>query len=53
MTDDFRKHQMITEFQEELTKIYSDFAAANDVISKQKRDEYQTYQDIMSGIIIL
>jgi hypothetical protein len=44
---------MIAEFQEELNKIYNDFTAADLTISQQKRDEYQTYQDIMNGIIIL
>jgi hypothetical protein len=52
-TDDFRKHQMITEFQEELAKIYCDMATAEMVIDHQKKQEYETYQDIMNGIIIL
>ena len=52
-SDEYRKHQMITEFQEELCRIYMDFNEAESVIDKQKRDEYQTYQDIMNGIIIL
>ena len=44
---------MITEFQDELLKIYNDFTLANTVIDKQKKDEYQMYQDIMDGIIVL
>lgn len=52
-SDEFKKHQMIAEFQEELSKIYSDINAAEMLIDRQKRDEYQTYQDIMNGIIIL
>lgn len=51
--DEFKKHQLIAEFQDELTKIYADFAAADLQIDKQKREEYRTYQDIMDGIIIL
>lgn len=51
--DEFMKHQMIAEFQEELTKIYADFAAADHVIDYKKKQEYETYQDIMSGIIVL
>ena len=53
LSDDFKKQQMIASFQEELTKIYSDFVATDLYIDKQKREEYQTYQDIMDGIIIL
>ena len=51
--DEFKKHQMIAEFQEELTKVYTDMLEADTLLTKQKRDEYQTYQDIMNGIIIL
>lgn len=52
-SDEYRKQQMITEFQDELLKIYNDFTLANTVIDKQKKDEYQMYQDIMDGIIVL
>jgi hypothetical protein len=52
-SDEFRKHQMIAEFQEELTKIYTEMTLANDVIDYQKKQEYESYQDIMNGIIIL
>ena len=52
-SDEYRKHQMIAEFQEELTKIYTDFAMAEEVIDYQKKQEYESYQDIMNGIIIL
>ncbi len=52
-SDEFRKHQMIAEFQEELTKIYWDMRAAEDAIDYKKKQEYETYQDIMNGIIIL
>ena len=44
---------MIADFQEELTKIYWDMNAANEVIDYQKKQEYQMYQNIMDGIIIL
>jgi hypothetical protein len=52
-SDDFRKHQMIAEFQEELTKIYLDMASANTLIDQQRKQEYEMYQNIMDGIIIL
>jgi hypothetical protein len=53
MTDDYKKQQMMLEFQEELAKIYTDFAEVETVVDQQKREEYQMYQDIMNGIIIL
>jgi hypothetical protein len=53
VSDEFKKHQMITEFQDELTKIYTDMALANEAINYQKKQEYESYQDIMAGIIIL
>jgi hypothetical protein len=53
ISDNYMKHQMIAEFQEELTKIYTDIAVANQTLDYQKRQEYETYQDIMNGIIIL
>lgn len=52
-SDEYRKQQMITEFQEELSRIYNDFAAVDLTINQQKRQEFETYQDIMNGIIIL
>ena len=52
-SDEAKKRQMILEFQEELSKLYNEFAIAETVIDRQKREEYQTYQNIMDGIIIL
>jgi hypothetical protein len=52
-SDEFRKQQMIAEFQEELTRIYTDIAAANEAIDYKKKQEYEMYQNIMDGIIIL
>ena len=52
-SDEFRKQQMILEFQEELTRIYTDIHIANETIDYQKKQEYEMYQDIMNGIIIL
>ena len=52
-SDEYKKQQMIMEFQEELNKIYNDIAAADTLMTAQKRSEYETYQDIMNGIIIL
>ena len=51
--DEYAKHKMIAEFQDELNKIYNDMAMAEVVIDRQKKEEYQVYQDIMNGIIIL
>ena len=53
MSDEAKKQQMILEFQEELNKIYNDFAEVDLVINQQKKDEYQTYKDILNGIIVL
>jgi hypothetical protein len=53
VSDDYRKQQMILDFQEELTKIYTDMALANETIDYKKKQEYEMYQDIMNGIIIL
>ncbi len=52
-SDEYRKQQMILEFQEELTRIYTDIHIANETIDYQKKQEYEMYQDIMNGIIIL
>ena len=52
-SDEFNKHKMIAEFQEELAKIYCDMAAANETLDYQKKQEYEMYQNIMDGIIIL
>lgn len=52
-SDEYRKQQMIKEFQEELNKIYFEQSEINSIVSKQKITEYQRYQDIMDGIIVL
>ena len=52
-SDEFMKHKMIAEFQEELTKIYMDMSLANEAIDYKKKREYEMYQNIMEGIIIL
>ena len=52
-SDEYLKHQMIAEFQEELTKIYTEMSLANEAIDYKKKQEYETYQDIMNGIIII
>ena len=52
-SDEYRKHQMIAEFQDELTKIYAEMHLANETIDYQKKQEYEMYQNIMDGIIIL
>ena len=53
VSDEVRKHQMIAEFQEELAKIYWDMRATDEAIDYKKKQEYEMYQDIMNGIIIL
>jgi hypothetical protein len=52
-SDAYRKQQMILDFQDELTKIYTEMSAANEILDYKKKQEYETYQDIMNGIIIL
>jgi hypothetical protein len=52
-TDEFKKQQMLLDFQEELIKIYADMSLANETIDHNKKQEYEMYQDIMNGIIIL
>lgn len=52
-SDEYLKHQMIAEFQEELTRVYADMALANQAVDYKKKQEYETYQDIMAGIIVL
>lgn len=53
VSDDFKKHQMIAEFQEELAKIYTEIGEVETQMTRQTKNEYQMYQDIMNGIIIL
>lgn len=52
-SDEYKKHQMIADFQEELSKIYWDMSQAEVIVDKQKKDEYQVYQNIMDGIIFI
>ena len=52
-SDEYKKRQMILDFQNELTQIYNEISLADDIIDYQKRNEYQMYQDITEGIIIL
>lgn len=56
-SDSFNKTQMITAFEEELTKmyqgVYTDLQSANDLERQQQQAEYQRYQDIADGIIFL
>lgn len=57
VSDSMLKTQMIAAFEEELVKLYFDthreIAEANDLISRQQREEYERYRDIADGIIIL
>lgn len=52
-SDEYMKRQMMVEFQKELKSIYTEFDAATSVQKAQRQSEYQMYQDIMNGIIIL
>lgn len=48
-SDEIQKQQMIAEFQEELSSIYTECFS----IPQKKQEDYVTYQDIMNGIIAL
>ena len=52
-SDDFRKQQMILEFQEELAKIYTEMNLVNETVDYKKKQEYEMYQNIADGIILL
>ncbi len=52
-SDEYRKQQMIADFEAELTKIYADMTLVQETIDYKKKQEYEMYQDIMNGIIIL
>jgi hypothetical protein len=55
--DTLLKTQMIAEFENELTKLYFDtckeVGQTPSMVTPQQREEYERYQDIASGIIIL
>ncbi len=53
ISDDFKKHQMIAAFEEELINIYGEINQATLVLNNEKREEYRRYQDIMDGIIVI
>ena len=56
-SDSYKKTQMITDFESELTKIYmdayQDLEETNQERRRLQREEYQRYQDIADGIIII
>ena len=56
-SDSFRKTQMITDFENELTKFYaetvSELQAADQEIRRKQQEQYQYYKDIADGIIII
>ena len=56
-SDSALKTQMITAFESELQRLYFDTWAeqtqANNLLSQQQRAEWERYQDIADGIIIL
>lgn len=51
--DNYQKQQLILNFEEELTKIYSEQISANDFEKKQKQEEWKYYRDLNDGIIII
>ena len=57
VSDSYKKTQMITEFENELTKFYTEtmleLETANQVERQKQKDEYQRYMDIADGIIII
>ena len=55
-SDAYKKRQMIAAFQEELTKAYAglhDSEDENEQIDPKKKEELESYKDIMDGIIII
>ena len=52
-SDTYRKTQMIADFEAELTKIYQELDEADQEVKRKQREEYQRYQDISNGIIII
>ena len=52
-SDAYRKTQMIADFEAELTKIYQELDEADQEVKRKQREEYQRYQDISNGIIII
>jgi hypothetical protein len=53
LSDEERKRQMIADFQNELTRTYMEIDHADRQKQLQQRAEYQRYQDILDGIIVL
>jgi hypothetical protein len=53
LSDEDRKHQMIADFQKELTKVYFEMDQAQQHEQEEQRKEYQRYSDILDGIIVI
>lgn len=53
LSDEDRKRTMIAEFEKELTAIYSELNHNEQQIRQEQRDEYNYYQDLLDGIIVI
>ena len=53
LSDEDSKHQMLAEFQMELTKVYFELNEAKQHEQEEKKKEYQRYNDILDGIIVI
>ena len=53
LSDEDKKRTMIAEFEKELTAIYSELNNNEQQIRQERRDEYNYYQDLLDGIIVI
>lgn len=48
-----RKADLIAMFEQDLTQIYTEIQENDNAITKHQKDEYQYYQDLADGIIVI
>ena len=53
ISDEFNKQRLLMDFEEELTKIYSEIHEAETIQHQQQKQQQMYYQDILDGIIVL
>lgn len=53
LNTEYSKQKMVADFQEELAKIYAETAAAETEQQRKAKEEYEYYQDLQDGIIII
>ena len=53
LSEESKKQQMILDFQNELTRLYTELQTVEDIKQANQAQEYKQYQDILDGIIIL